>query len=221
MKKLLRVITMDNWQETTEIVAQHGILPIEDIPNDFLDYLWDYANYIIDDGENNKKLVGHINEEYFYKEWSKEVERFIINKANLDFFDFYHKSLNVLSSKKPMALNQMWVNFQKKYEFNPIHFHSGLFSFIVFLQIPYDLEEEDKVFPFVHHTGKATSRLSFLVTHGHSYLTGVRDIRINVDKSFEGKMLLFPASLQHLVYPFYTSEDYRITVSGNLNYMVD
>ena len=115
----------------------------------------------------------------------------------------------------------MWANFQKKFEFNPIHFHSGLFSFIVFLQIPYDLEEEDKVFPYVHHTGKATSRLSFLVTHGHSYLTGVRDIRINVDKSFEGKMLLFPASLQHLVYPFYTSEDYRITVSGNLNYMVD
>ena len=57
---------MDNWQETREIVVQHGILPIEDIPNDFLDYLWNYANYIIDDGENNKKLVGHIQEEYFY-----------------------------------------------------------------------------------------------------------------------------------------------------------
>ena len=37
-----------------------------------------------------------------------------------------------------------------------------------------------------------------------------------VDKTFEGKMLMFDASQMHYVSPFYTSNDYRITVSGNI-----
>ena len=46
-------------------------------------------------------------------------------------------------------------------------------------------------------------------------------VLIDVDKSFEGKMLVFPSKLQHLVYPFYTSDEHRITVSGNVNFWVD
>ena len=41
---------------------------------------------------------------------------------------------------------------------------------------------------------------------------------IDVDKSFEGKMVMFGAKHLHEVYPFYTSDDYRITISGNLRY---
>ena len=28
-------------------------------------------------------------------------------------------------------LNSFWVNYQKQYEFNPIHDHTGLFSFVI------------------------------------------------------------------------------------------
>ena len=38
-----------------------------------------------------------------------------------------------------------------------------------------------------------------------------------IDKAWEGTMILFPSSLNHNVYPFYTSDDYRISISGNLN----
>ena len=37
-----------------------------------------------------------------------------------------------------------------------------------------------------------------------------------IDKSWEGVMILFPADTAHQVYPFYTSDDYRISISGNL-----
>ena len=30
------------------------------------------------------------------------------------------------------------------------------------------------------------------------------------------KAFIFPAALQHSVYPFYGTDEYRITVSGNL-----
>ena len=41
---------------------------------------------------------------------------------------------------------------------------------------------------------------------------------VPVDKEWEGKMALFPASLNHQVYPFYTSDEYRISISGNVGF---
>ena len=37
-----------------------------------------------------------------------------------------------------------------------------------------------------------------------------------VDKKWEGKLCIFPANMHHCVYPFYTSDEYRISIAGNL-----
>ena len=39
---------------------------------------------------------------------------------------------------------------------------------------------------------------------------------IAVDKKDEGRILFFPSKMVHQVFPFYTSDEYRITVSGNV-----
>ena len=39
---------------------------------------------------------------------------------------------------------------------------------------------------------------------------------VPVDKTYEGTIVMFPSEMLHAVYPFYTSDDYRISVSGNL-----
>ena len=39
---------------------------------------------------------------------------------------------------------------------------------------------------------------------------------IHADKSYEGKICLFPSKLRHSVSPFFSSDDYRISVSGNV-----
>ena len=124
-----------------------------------------------------------------------------------------------MTEDRPLAFESMWCNFQRKYEFNPPHTHSGLLSFVVFVKIPYDLEEEHKVYPDVKTNPTipiATSKFCFLNPNG----TGISMDVINVDKSFEGKGFIFPSTQYHEVYPFYTSDDYRITVSGNLRYKV-
>jgi hypothetical protein len=61
----------------------------------------------------------------------------------------------------------------------------------------------------------STSKLCFLNT---DLLGEPMFDSIPVDKSFEGKMLMFSASQYHAVYPFYTSDEERITVSGNLKF---
>ena len=63
----------------------------------------------------------------------------------------------------------------------------------------------------------ATSRFTFL---NPCLNYGVKATQIDVDKSFEGKGFMFPSKQSHMVYPFYTSNEYRITVSGNIRLKV-
>jgi hypothetical protein len=38
-----------------------------------------------------------------------------------------------------------------------------------------------------------------------------------VESGWEGNIIMFPAKLLHMVYPFQTSDDYRISIAGNLH----
>ena len=79
------------------------------------------------------------------------------------------------------------------------------------------LKVGDRVFPIMTDRSLSTSRLSFLqvspIVKG-----GVDNVTLNVDKSFAGKILMFPSYILHEVFPFYTSDDYRITISGNASF---
>ena len=171
-----------------------------------------------------KGLIGHINEEYNIVKSDNanfiEYENFIKRCAFNKYYDSFWDKTDILTEGCDLKIQQTWVNFQKKYEFNPPHNHSGVFSWIIFLNIPYNLEDEDRVFPEVSTNTKgdfrqpSTSRLCFSQI-SPTEKGGIDHIVFNVDKSFEGKILMFPSYMQHQVFPFYTSDDYRITISGN------
>ena len=105
----------------------------------------------------------------------------------------------------------IWINLQKKYELNPIHNHAGVLSFVYWVKIPYDIEEEKKLPCFGGNSVK-NPVFSFL----HTSNGVIEEHSLNVDKSYENQMIIFPANLKHMVTPFYTSDDYRISVAGNL-----
>ena len=168
---------------------------------------------------NNENLIGHIKEEYKMTNIDYDFQNFIIKASFTGVTNKWMSKYSFLTEDRPIVFESMWCNFQRKYEFNPPHTHSGLLSFVVFVKIPYDLEEEHKVYPDVKTNPTipiATSKFCFLNPNG----TGISMDVINVDKSFEGKGFIFPSTQYHEVYPFYTSDDYRITVSGNLRYKV-
>ena len=77
--------------------------------------------------------------------------------------------------------------------------------------------QEEKVFENANN--KQTSKFTFH-SPDHRFPGGIDLVSLNIDKSYEGKMIMFKASQIHSVYPFYTSDDYRITVSGNLVFKV-
>jgi hypothetical protein len=112
-----------------------------------------------------------------------------------------------------LALDNCWVNIQKKNEFNPIHSHDGDFSFVIWLTVPYNITEEHACGNTIHSNSPRNGMFSFF----YSNIFGeIREAAFPVDSTYEGRIFLFPGCLSHMVYPFQTSEKHRISISGNL-----
>ena len=124
-------------------------------------------------------------------------------------------SQSISKNDIPYGLDRLWVNFQKQHEFNPMHNHSGVYSFVVFMKIPTDWREQHEI-PFVKESNSPkASAFEFVYT---DIMGNISQYTYSLDSSFEGIMLFFPAEMMHQVYPFYNCEEERITISGNIAY---
>ena len=223
-KKKNMNLTKTNWELAQPLINWRGAVGAT-LPDPIFEWIkQECANAKIKAKKINPTLLGHIQEEYSIKKFSDEFLHFIYteclgNKNIRECLD--SPEMQVLSENKPFYVSNMWVNYMKKHEFNPPHRHSGLFSFVVFIKIPYDLKEEETYFKDVKiergSDTKYTSKFAFL---NSDYTGGIRCDCLPVDKSFEGKIIFFKASQIHQVFPFYTSDEYRITSSGNIRLKV-
>jgi hypothetical protein len=162
----------------------------------------------------NNKLAGNIQKEFKLTECKEYVENLILPIcAKFDEEFNYTKKINVLTEDCPLVLDSVWVNFQSKHEFNPHHIHYGVFSFVIWIQIPYNNETELSN-PSTKESGaKCAGQFEFMFINS---LGQINQHRIPADKKFENKGVLFTSNLSHCVYPFFTSDQYRISVSGNV-----
>lgn len=110
-------------------------------------------------------------------------------------------------------LKNAWVNYQSKHEYFGNHTHNGLFSFALWIKVPYTIQQEQE---HVNYSNRNIQRLPAFHFHYTDALGTIRNQIIPVDKTYENKLILFPGNMNHSVSPFYTSDEYRITVSGNI-----
>jgi|TARA_R100001530_G_scaffold59600_1_gene43177 hypothetical protein len=164
-----------------------------------------------------EKLAGNIAEEYNLDPYVGVVESFLQDVINKDqVLSRRLESMEILNKNVPLRLTSMWVNYQKKHEFNPAHKHSGIFSFVIFVKIPFDMEEQRKISPCVYDKENKAGCLEFL----YPYHSVIDRVTIAADRTYEKRGIIFPADLVHCVYPFYGTDEYRITVSGNFKLFV-
>ena len=170
----------------------------------------------------NNFLVGHLQKEFVIPEekLSNDFLSYLVWLADWAIqhdHNFNRMFFPGSSYKKLLDPRNVWVNFQEKHEFNPMHNHSGLLSWVIWNKIPYDIEEEQKVFPQMAKIKGSnynyTSSFNFIYNDSK---IGVIDYPILVNKAMENYICIFPSTLNHCVYPFYTSDDYRISFSGNI-----
>jgi hypothetical protein len=118
--------------------------------------------------------------------------------------------LNVKDSDLKLEMYKLWINFQKKAEFNPEHTHHGDLSFVIYLKIPEILYKENK-----NYLGRSGGPGSIAFRYGEQ-----SDWAMSGHEFFpkEGDLYIFPAKLSHMVYPFYSDVE-RISVSGNFGFI--
>jgi hypothetical protein len=111
-----------------------------------------------------------------------------------------------------LLFDTAWVNFQKKHEFNPTHVHDAIYSFSLYLEIPYDIEDENNLPMTKYSNSKCAGQFEFTYVNS---LGKVSHSLVPTDRKFVNKLILFPSIFNHAVYPFYTSDKYRISIAGN------
>tara|TARA_R100001460_G_scaffold23744_1_gene47875 strand:- start:2186 stop:2821 length:636 start_codon:yes stop_codon:yes gene_type:complete len=164
--------------------------------------------------KTNHDLAGNIKKEFLIPKARPIFQEYLyglVDKYEKKYS--YLATINFLNDNVPLVLDTMWVNFQEKHEFNPAHTHSGVFSFALWLQVPYLIEEEKAKGPGKESNTNVPGFFQFITSTSLGNIV-IKDIP--VDKRWEGKIAFFPAKMHHQVLPFYTSDEYRISVSGNI-----
>lgn len=193
---------------------------LADVPKDILKILDD----VIKEKELspvNGDLAGNIKHEYSIPRGKAAVSPMLMHmivkhrEKYPNYFKVAHSALNYKACE--VELFNLWVNFQKKHEFNPMHIHDGLYSFVIWHKVPYTMQKEKERLPHMRSEDFRAGMFSFFFCEPSGKIS---QEALPVDNSWEGKVALFPASLNHCVYPFYTSDEYRISISGNLGFKI-
>ena len=168
----------------------------------------------------NDKLVGNISKSLLLKDEDDWFYQTVLNQLINNYMEAFPRYMSsavgigdILSEDAPFCLSSWWVNFQKENEFNPSHNHAGIFSFVIWVKIPTDWEEQHAIPISANSNDPRASDFEFQYT---TILGQFKNFTYLLEKKSEGQMLLFPAKLMHTVHPFYNCDKERISISGNI-----
>ncbi len=178
-----------------------------------LDYVW---KCIENKKESYKQsLAGNIEASNLLLDKSEWFFRGTIRPIILQ----YEKIFGSLGNDSPLNqrfeyhMSSWWVNYQKQNEFNPIHHHGGIYSYVIWMKIPTSHFQQNKKLISLKSNAPSISSFNFLYTDA---LGRTRTYPYELSPKDEGRMVFFSSKMPHLVYPFYDCDETRISVSGNI-----
>ena len=165
----------------------------------------------------NSELVGNISQSLMIED-KKNILSKILRDLITRYQEAYGQHFRLMKTgtcEYKFELDRLWVNFQKQNEFNPTHDHAGAFSFVVWMKIPTDYEDQREL-PISKNSDAplAISNFEFSYT---DILGDIRTYTYVMNSSAEGTIVFFPAELHHQVYPFFDCDEERISISGNIS----
>lgn len=142
-------------------------------------------------------LLGKKPPHYFLKD-TKELLNVVDQMMNAYEPQYkYLPSNTTLTKSVPLTFGKPWVNAMSSDEYVSNHKHDGVYSYACWIDVPYKTIFE---FSYTNIVGNIT-RQSFVV-----------------DKSYEGKIFLFPSNLIHCTYTLEKSKKKRLCISGNVSF---
>ena len=190
------------------------------LPKDIVDSLWKLIEESKKQPDDMKpELAGNISSSIRLDSNSPLIEDFVTNvigsfiQQNIDSFGPPWRV--TMKEGQGWNLESLWVNFQRKHEFNPPHDHSGVYSFVIWMQIPTSYAEQKKL-PICANSNADNHISNFAFSYTNT-LGRVSTFAYNMEKEAEGYMVMFPSTMLHQVFPFYDNDGERISISGNIN----
>jgi len=190
------------------------------LPEDVTKDIWKAIKKARKKPENMKgELAGNISSSIRLDADSPQLAEFL-NTILPEFINSHIESYGapwraVMKEGEGFNLESLWVNFQKKHEFNPPHDHSGVFSFVIWMQIPTSYAEQKKL-PVCAESNADNHISNFAFSYTNT-MGRVSTFAYNMEKEAEGYMVMFPSQMLHQVFPFYESDGERISISGNVD----
>ena len=164
------------------VPSQTGWIEVE-LDNIEIDFLW---KSIENKGKSHKsELVGNIDSSYEIF----DKDNWFYNNTLVRLCDAYAESFGNIGSnlptlnKHPYFLQSMWGNYLKQTEFNPTHLHKGVYSFVIWMQIPTEYNEQ-KENPIAKNTN-----LDVISNFSFNYRENVQE-----DSSSESLLTLYEAA---------------------------
>lgn len=174
----------------------------------------DEINLIRNNFETSEQ-INHSHTSTLKKEYKIISSKNYLENLVIPFTKIYLEVFDCQLGKKQynFELDAAWVNFQEKGEFFAPHTHNGDFSFVIYIEVPFFMEDEMQ---YISNNSKKVSTASSFNFFYTDCLGEIKPSCIPVDKTWENKMIFFPGKMLHSVQPFYSSDEFRIAVSGNI-----
>jgi len=161
----------------------------------------------------NHSHVGVIEREYEIVEEGAKAE---LSNILGPMVQQYATDMHFTIEPRPLGLKSAWCNLQQSGEYFAAHTHAGVFSFALWLTVPFTQADERAWRERRGKSGRETASFQF---HYTDALGRITPNVLEVDSSWENTIVVFPGEMMHSVTPYYSTSDLRIVCSGNVDYV--
>ena len=167
---------------------------------------------------HRQELVGQIEHEYALPAEQQELLFPEIQRLT-DYYltECWTDRLRPRPSK--LWMSDVWINFQQQHEFNPVHAHRGLLSWVLWLRLPAESTNQSLQSAAGRTVRPLRSYFEFIYADA-TQIGGINRRSLNLTPEHAGMMIMFPAQIMHAVTPF-VAADWRISLSGNVHDAAD
>ena len=183
-------------------LPNYGILDVT-LEKNVLDHLHHLVEkYEPDDAKQQWMLIDDDNR------FQKEVLNPIIQEYVADYgFPEKLKTTHI----HDLTFQKFWANYTGKGEYQALHNHDAIWSFVIWLKLPAVANDEQSVKEAMHPDAG-----DFILTYS-DIIGRTRKVNWKLEKQYnEGHMLLFPSDLYHAVYPHFQTDEKRLSLAGDI-----
>jgi hypothetical protein len=147
---------------------------------------------------------------------SRDDRKFIVDSVQpflQPYMEFSKRWYNKKDRPMPeLELTKVWINVQKANEYNPEHTHTGDLSFVIYLDIPDEIRQENESYT---GTSAGPGAINFRYGEDNDWACSTQTFLPT-----KGEIFIFPAKLSHSVIPFRSNVE-RISIAGNFKFIYD